>query len=199
MEGERGSAAQAHVSGCPRCRVMIEELSAIQTAAHRWGDAEPEPPAHVWTSVRAQLEAEGLIHDRQQGWLGRLREFFRPLPRTAFAGAYLAMLIIAALVLRAPMRRQINDYSWIHHTRSSTAPLGSELDSIEKASSALLSRSNPVVSASLHQNLAIIDNYIALCEKSVHDEPENEMARDYLYNAYQQKADLLTQMTEHGE
>ena len=199
MEGERGSAAQAHVNGCPRCRGMIEELSAIQNAAHLWGDTEPEPPAHVWTSVRAQLEAEGLIHDRRQGWLERFREIFRPLPRTAFAGAYLAMLIIVALVLRGPMRRQINDYSWIHHTRSSTVPLGSELDSIEKASSALLSKSNPVVSASLHQNLAIIDNYIALCEKSVHDEPENEMARDYLYNAYQQKADLLTQMTEHGE
>lgn len=199
MEGERASAAQAHVSSCPRCRGTVEELSAIQTAAHMWGDAEPEPPAHIWPSVRAQLEAEGLIHDRRPGWLERLREFFAPLPRTAVAGAYLAMLIIAALVLRAPMRRQINDYSWIHHTRNSTAPLGSELDSIEKASAASLSKSNPVVSASLHQNLAIIDNYIALCEKSVHDEPENEMARDYLYNAYQQKADLLAQMTERGE
>jgi hypothetical protein len=199
MEGARDSATQAHFSGCPRCQGIIEELSAIQTAAHRWGDAEPEPPLHVWTSVRAQLEAEGLIHDRRQGWLERLRQLFAPLPRTAVAGAYLAMLIIAALVLRAPMRRQIDDYSWIYHTRNSTASLDSELDSIEKASAASLSKSNPVVSASLHQNLAIIDNYIALCEKSVHDEPQSEMARDYLYDAYQQKADLLAQMTERGE
>ena len=43
----------------------------------------------------------------------------------------------------------------------------------------------------MHQNLAIVDNYIALCEKSVSEEPENEVARDYLYEAYQQKADLL--------
>ena len=28
---------------------------------------------------------------------------------------------------------------------------------------------------------------------------QNEVARDYLYEAYQQKADLLTQMTERGE
>jgi hypothetical protein len=58
---------------------------------------------------------------------------------------------------------------------------------------------NSDVSASLHRNLAIVDNYIALCEKSVHDEPQNELARDYLYEAYRQKADLLAQMSERGE
>jgi hypothetical protein len=58
--------------------------------------------------------------------------------------------------------------------------------------------SNPVVTASLHDNLAIVDNYIALCEKSVREEPESEIARDYLYDAYQQKASLLAQMTERG-
>ena len=57
---------------------------------------------------------------------------------------------------------------------------------------------NPVVTASLHKNLAIVDNYIALCEKSVREDPQNEAARDYLYEAYQQKADLLAQMTERG-
>jgi hypothetical protein len=51
----------------------------------------------------------------------------------------------------------------------------------------------------LHQNLAIVDNYIALCEKSVSEDPQNEVARDYLFEAYQQKADLLTQLTERGE
>ena len=54
------------------------------------------------------------------------------------------------------------------------------------------------MTASLHDNLAIVDNYIALCEKSVSEDPENEVARDYLYEAYEQKADLLAQMTERG-
>jgi hypothetical protein len=58
--------------------------------------------------------------------------------------------------------------------------------------------SNPVVTASLQKNLAIVDNYIALCEKNVHEDPESEMARDYLYEAYQQKADLLAQMSDRG-
>jgi hypothetical protein len=37
-----------------------------------------------------------------------------------------------------------------------------------------------------------------LCEKSVNEEPENELARDYLFEAYQQKADLLSQLSERG-
>ena len=60
-------------------------------------------------------------------------------------------------------------------------------------------KSNSVVNASLHQSMAIVDNNIALCEKSVREEPENELAREYLYDAYQQKADLLAEMSERGE
>jgi hypothetical protein len=58
---------------------------------------------------------------------------------------------------------------------------------------------NSLVTASLHENLAIVDNYIALCEKSVREEPQNEVARDYLYEAYHQKADLLAEMNERGD
>jgi hypothetical protein len=58
---------------------------------------------------------------------------------------------------------------------------------------------NQVVNASFQKNLQIVDKYIAMCEKSVREEPENELARDYLYGAYQQKADLLAEMSERGE
>ncbi len=59
-------------------------------------------------------------------------------------------------------------------------------------------QNDPDVTASLRQNLDIVDNAIALCEKSVHDEPQNELAREYLYAAYQQKADLLAMMVDHS-
>ena len=55
-----------------------------------------------------------------------------------------------------------------------------------------------MVTASLNQNLAIVDNMIAMCEKSVREAPQDEMTRDFLYQAYQQKADLLATMTERG-
>jgi hypothetical protein len=59
-------------------------------------------------------------------------------------------------------------------------------------------QNNPVVTDSLRKNLDIVDNFIAMCEKSVREEPENDVAREYLYGAYQQKAELLAMMVERG-
>ena len=47
------------------------------------------------------------------------------------------------------------------------------------------------VALSLQQNLRIVDNLIAVCEKTVREHPRDPLAREYLYGAYQQKADLL--------
>ncbi len=80
----------------------------------------------------------------------------------------------------------------------STQPLSASLETEEGAISSMAD-TNPVVTASLRKSLAVIDNDIALCEKSVREEPQNEFARDYLYEAYQQKADLIAQVTEGDE
>jgi hypothetical protein len=194
MDGERHPDARAHARDCARCRGLVEDFDAIQIAARDLSTVEEEPAPHVWTLLRAQLEQEGLIRNRNTGWF---RGFFGAIPRPALAGAYLAILIAAAVALSGPIHRQVNDYRWIQGTE--TAKLGADLDSVEQNTVAAFSNYNPVVTASLHQNLAIVDNYIALCEKSVREEPENEMARDYLYGAYEQKADLLAQMAERGE
>ncbi|MGB0037186.1 MAG: hypothetical protein WBP79_17095 [Candidatus Acidiferrales bacterium] len=199
MEGERHPDARAHVRDCPKCRGIVEDLAALQTAANDLSRAETEPPAHLWTSLRAQLEQEGLIRSSRRSWARWLGGSFAGVPRPALAGAYLALLIAVAFGLSGPIHRQVNDYRWSEGTRTSTAPLGAQLDTAEHATVSSVRNSNPTVTASLHSGLAIVDNYIALCEKSVREEPQNELARDYLYEAYQQKADLLEQMTERGE
>jgi hypothetical protein len=115
------------------------------------------------------------------------------------AGAYLAALIAVAFALSGPIHKKVNEEKWLEGTRIATSPLRAELNTAEQNSALSLASSNSDVSASLHQNLAIVDNYIALCEKSVREDPQNEIARDYLYEAYRQKADLLAQMSERGE
>ena len=98
--------------------------------------------------------------------------------------------------LSGPINSRINRQRWLDGTQSSTEPLSAQLTSAEKASFSSLPASESPVTASLHQNLEIVDNYISLCENSVREEPENELAREYLYEAYQQKADLLAQLNE---
>jgi hypothetical protein len=203
MEGERPSRAEEHLRGCTNCRTLVEDLEDIRHAAGDIAADDAAPPELVWVSLRAHLEQEGLIRDgRRRGksaertWFGGI---FAPLPRPALAGIYLAALIAVAFALIGPVNRRIDDYRWISSTQDSTKPLSAQLNTAEQDSLTAFQGSDPAVTASLHQNLAIVDNYIALCEKSVRDEPENEVARDYLYTAYQQKADLVAQITERGD
>src|ERR1700690_3781521 len=61
-EVSRDAGAQAHLRDCPACRSFVEDVGAIRLAALELVAAEPEPPAHIWNSLRAQLVQEGLIH-----------------------------------------------------------------------------------------------------------------------------------------
>ena len=207
MDGQRTADAQAHARNCTVCRSLADDIGSITAAARSLAVEELEPPRHVWTSLRAQLEREGLI--REQVSVGQItehktsgagwRRWLGAIPRPALAGAYLAALVAVGVALSGPISKRVNDYRWIQGTQDSTNPLNVQLNSVEQTTMASLASSNPVVTAVLHKNMAIVDNYITLCEKSVHDEPENEVARDYLYEAYQQKADLLAQLNERGD
>src|ERR1700689_5067813 len=188
IEGERPAEAKAHLRDCASCQTVIEDLSAIQIEARSWNQLESEAPERVWTALRAQLEQEGLIRAEQPE---------REVTPVA-AGAYLAILIALGFALSGPVNQPSNEAKWLEGTRVVSSPISAQLDSFEQSS--LANRDlNPAITASLHQNLAIVDNYISLCEKSVQEEPENEVARDYLYSAYKQKADLLAQIGERGE
>ncbi len=207
MEGGGTPGARAHLHECADCRGLVEDMESIRQAAGAWVAEETDPPARVWASLRAQLEQEGLIRNGvreaepgraerpHQGWFAGI---FAAVPRPALAGAYLLALIAVSVALTGQSAKQLNESRWMTGTRDSTGNLNAQLQTAERDSVSAMAESDPVVTASLHDNLAIVDNYIALCEKSVREEPESEIARDYLYDAYEQKADLLAQMTERG-
>jgi len=214
ISGERSAAARVHARECPQCRSIAEDFVAIGRAAREWSVEDAAPSPRLWNALRAQLQEEGLIRDSSRnaadlaarpqpqvtaskpaGWFAGL---FSGALRPALAGAYLALLIAVSILFIGPSGKQIDDSQWLARTQTSIKPLNIELDSAEHAVLSDLATANPVVSASFHQNLAIIDRDIALCEKSVHEEPGNELARDYLYEAYEQKADLLDQMADRG-
>jgi hypothetical protein len=201
MEGERASVARAHLRDCAHCRGLVEDMDAIRQTAGAWAAEESDPPARLWVSLRAQLAQEGLIRGEEPGQAkaprGWLAAIFAGVPRPALAGAYLLALIAVSVAFTGRSARELNESRWMSGTQNSTGLLNAQLQTEQNSVSAMV-ESNPVVTASLHDNLAIVDNYIALCEKSVREEPESEIARDYLYDAYQQKASLLAQMTERG-
>jgi hypothetical protein len=205
--GEQPAEAQPHLRNCANCRGLVQDIDAIRAEARSWGALDTEPHERVWTSLRAQLEQEGLIGPTetklvptivpsQDSWLNG---FFARIPRPALAGAYLSVLVALGFALSGPPNKQTNEARWLEGTQVATSPLNAKLNTFEQTPIPASRDLNPAVTAALHQNLAIVDNYILLCEKSVQEEPQNEVARDYLYEAYQQKAYLLAQIGERGE
>ncbi len=195
MEGERHPDAAAHLGGCGRCRAVVTDLEAIEVAGRQLAEVEVDPPERVWAALRSQLEAEDLIRQRGlRNWLGAV---IPAVPAPALAGAYAVLLLVAGLLVGTQVR-SLNEVVWLDHTQVASAALDTQLNAVEQGAVSALHERNPDVTAALNENLVMVDNYISLCEKSVREEPQNEMARDYLYGAYQQKAELLATMAERG-
>jgi hypothetical protein len=183
--------ARAHLAGCGSCQSLVEDLTAIVATAHLL-PVEIEPPARVWVSLRAQLEQEGIIKtpavERAFWWHG-FADLFRS---RIIATAAVALLIVAAVFL------QIERSAAPTEARNIYADTATDLRNDEASLRQMQLASDSVVDVSLRQNLDIVDKFISDCEQRVKEEPRDDLAREYLSGAYQQKAELLSAMMERG-
>ncbi len=187
-------AARAHLAGCSSCKNLIADLTALVATAHLL-PAEVEPPRRVWNSLRAQLEQEGIIRSVQQrSWWTGFSAFFRPrVLATSAVGLLIAAA--AALQLQRPAAQPTearNAYDSVYEDTSLT------LNNDEAHLPAMQLAGISDVDVSLRQNLDIVDKFIADCEQRVKEQPQDDLARDYLTGAYQQKAELISVMMERG-
>jgi hypothetical protein len=201
-EGERTPEAAAHLEACGHCRSLVEDLEAIRAAAPLLAD-DAVPPAHLWPALRGRLEAEGLIHEPRRG--SRLAALFARPWAVALATACVAALVAGGMIGQRSwqahqQRQQLQrlQAAWQAHNSKGFHEIRAQLDQAEQHAISSMNERNPDVRESLKQNLAIVDNSIAVCEKTLDEEPQNETTRDYLYQAYQQKAELVTMIAERG-
>ncbi len=161
-------AAQAHVATCSHCQGFVADLAAVV-------------PAHG---------------ERSSGWHG-FSDLFRS---RALATATVGLLIIAAgaLQLRKPpdasleTNGSIADPVWQVPFAQTAKVLNEQEIDLRNMQPA----STSAVDTSFRQNLQQVDDFIADCERRVSAAPQDELAREYLSNAYQQKAELLSAMMD---
>ncbi len=184
--------ARAHVAACNSCQSLVSDLSAIVASAHLL-PAEVEPPARMWVALQAQLQAEGIIKTRTAAehvsWWQGFSDLFRA---RVMATAAVALLIAGAITL------QVQGPTAPTVARSVYEDTSTALDQ-DEAHLPPAQLANPsMVEASLRQSLGIVDNFIADCERRVKEQPQDDLAREYLSGAYQQKAELLSALMEPG-
>jgi hypothetical protein len=200
-------AAQAHVATCSRCQDYVADLATIIAVANEL-PAEVEPPTRVWVSLQAQLELEGIIKapdlparaERSPGWQG-FRDLFRS---RALATATVGLLIAVAGVMQwqkpqdPGLRRDVSQTASVPSWQipfAQTAKVLNEQE-VDLRNMQLAGASTAPVDTSFRQNLQQVDDFIADCEHRVSVAPQDELAREYLSNAYQQKAELLSAMMD---
>jgi len=204
-------AARGHVASCSACSSLIADFERIVAIAHEI-PAEVEPPAAVWVSLRAQLETQKIIRgpativavESSPWWQG-----FGQLIR----GRMLATAAVAALVLavgyvqmtRRPSVSPLPDTATVvPEARRNAEPFADAATSLDQEEQSLgpmrpasLSAVSPVDN-SLRENLATLNTFIKECRKRLQEDPHDQVARDYLSAAYQQKAEILAAMMERG-
>lgn len=195
MEGRRLPQAEAHLRQCAACRSLIQDLETIRQAAGTLGAEAAEPPERLWAAIRARAEAEGLI--REAGWADRLRNWWPALPRPALATASFAVVFALAAWVGLQVQPQVR-LAGPTEAGDSLAEFRASVDRAGEQAATVIAARNPAVAVSYRENLAIVDNFILLCEKTVREQPQNQLAREYLYGALQQKAELVATVMERG-
>lgn len=200
-------AALAHVASCPSCTALIEDFAAIVTTAGQIPE-EVEPPARVWVALRAQLEAEGIIRQPQVAVAAERAPWWYAF-RQLFSGRRLATASVALLIVAAGSYRYLRQpappngpvaagVSQPEPFADTATTLDQEEQSLGPMQPASTLGTVSSVDSSLRENLATVNAFIKECRKRLAEDPNDQMARDYLSTAYQQKAEILAAMMERG-
>ena len=263
--------AREHLASCTSCQDLIADLSTIVVAA-KHVPAEVKPPDRVWVSIRAQLEAEGIIRDTEPvlpavstPWWNSFADMFRPrVLATVGAGLLVVLGSIYVVehrnspvtVVQSPLvsvqpppalPATPSEPSTPTFTPAPEKPVpvvvakktpqpagpGPDVSPTPRPSSKPLSPSpservqatepasvvddpgnvlrqaeisisrrelanNPAVDTALRQNLRTLNEFIAECKSRLKHNPNDQLTREYLNMAYQQKAELLDAMMYSG-
>ena len=201
--------ALAHLEACAACRALSADFGAIHEMALELGAEAIAPPERVWVLLLNQLEAEGLIHGPQaapRSASGASQGWWAVFQRPAVAGAFLGLVLAAASAVgywsnfaqTSAHYSQLAPQQEASYVPSADSVFKEEVLTVGSDSIPGLQRQDTAVTDSIRRNLQIVDNFIAICEKSVREQPDNQMAREYLYGAYQQKAELLAAATSRS-
>ena len=209
LEGERHPEAAEHLAACPRCRLLMDELGALERAAHLLPAYEPSPK--LWTRLEAAALAEG-VWERPQGlaiawrWLGLSApavEDFLPAP-PAYA-AVLALVLLAGATmlnfpaLEAPVASRPAD---LFQVAQAELVLDSDYATryqlhLNRIESGMLDASalEPQLRELVARPLDTVDRAIEETQAELSAYPDDSLTRDELLRLYRQKAEVLQAMS----
>jgi hypothetical protein len=183
-----GIEQEKHLKSCCECSDLLADLNAIsQQARLLQGSEDPSP--WVWNSIEVALRQEGLIRQPQLehqrtpapllGW--RLRWL---VPLGATLVLVFGVLIYQRGTGQPQMAKQPSPPAGVTANLQPADVMGGEdLQLLNTVGERM-----PSMRATYEADLRSVNAYIRDAEQSAHSNPNDEVAQQYLTNAYEQKA-----------
>jgi len=205
LEGEASTGVSKHAEQCASCGSLLGDLQMIEAAAKDLPLESPSP--RVWSNIRSTLAEEGIIREQKsfwQRWIPSVSLIPRSAPAAALAFAVMLAVImlfkgdIQRIGIQKPATTPVvataapNDLSLVQLNLVRTVKA---MEENYKAREATL---DPSAKQVYQAGLTSLDNSIQECLDSLQKQPHNMLVREYLMEAYAQKAEVLASALEYG-
>ena len=182
---------EEHLRSCSACSGLVADLNAISQQA-RFLKASEEPSPWVWNSIEIALRQEGLIRQPQRAdsripapLLGWKLRWLVPLA-AAFLVAF-GVLVHEHGIGRPPASdQQVLSVAVV--TAGLPPSEGGVMASDDLQLLNTVAARMPSMRAAYEANLRSVNAYIRDAEQSADSDPNDEVAQQYLRNAYEQRA-----------
>jgi hypothetical protein len=182
---------EEHLKSCSACSDLVADLKAISRQARLLQGSE-EPSPWVWNSIEVALRQEGLIRQSE-------RERSRiPAPLLGWKLRWLVPLAATLLVVFGVLMHE-RGTGRPHVAEQQSPPAGAVTAGLQPGEVGAMANDDvqllntvaarmPSMRAAYEANLRSVNAYIRDAEQSAHSDPNDEVAQQYLRNAYQQRA-----------
>jgi hypothetical protein len=182
IEGEAAGEHAAHLKSCAACSDLVSDLRAIASGAKVLCSVD-EPSPRVWANIQRALEAEGLVRTPRQagGVLTPARRHWAPAWLIAVSALVLVGFGILIYQNRSVQPTQVAKETPATLTIA-TPPATLADDDLQ-----LLTQLSPAMRDTYETNLKDVNAFIQDAQESLAQNPNDEEARHFLMDAYQQK------------
>ncbi len=205
LEGEENSGVRLHAEQCSSCGSLLADLEAIRSAAKEW--PLESPPPRVWSNIRATLAQEGVFRERESFWRKWIPQASRLTGAAPLAALAFAMVLAVILVFRGDIHRNVVPTSSPAPVAESVVPVGltgvqanlvRTVQAMEESYKAREGSLDPSAKQIYQAGLTSLNHSIQECLDSLQQQPHNTLVRQYLLQAYAQKAEVLASAMEYG-
>ena len=185
-----------HLEICPSCSTIYRELLCIRASTK---ELDPvSPPDHIWNSLRARLQTEGLIRKPRSLWERLFPLGFAPSLKPALTGAIVTLVIVAAssFLVTKFSHRQLGvtsspDALVLQEVRDAELHYQKAIQALTESSRKRMEKLDPALAEIFNDNLATMDYYLNECKQAAVSNPDDPLVHHYLLTAYQKKVELL--------